>query len=72
MEHIGKVLKSSKKKRRKILKCLFLIEHIIKTGNMNFVEKLRDEHEYKLKSLSDFSYIDENRADKGETSKIFI
>jgi hypothetical protein len=39
---------------------------------MNFVEKLRDEHEYKLKSLSDFSYIDENRADKGETSKIFI
>ena len=39
---------------------------------MNFVEKLRDEHEYKLKSLSDFSYIDENRADTGETSKIFI
>jgi hypothetical protein len=60
-----------KEKWRKILKDLFLIEHILKTGSLRFADAMRDE-QYKIKNLNNFSYIDENRADKGETSKKFI
>ena len=55
-------------KWRKILKDLFLIEHILRTGNPRFVDDLKDEI-YKLKNLHNFSYYDESKADKGETSK---
>jgi hypothetical protein len=60
-----------KEKWRKILKDLFLIEHILKTGSLHFADAMRDE-QYKIKNLNNFSYIDENRADKGETSKKFF
>ena len=47
-----------------------MIEHILKTGSPNFVEAMKNEI-YKLKNLNSFTFIDTNRADKGETSKIF-
>ena len=50
----------------KILKTLFLIEHILRTGNLKFAEHLRED-EYKLKNLFNFSFY-EGKADKGETS----
>lgn len=56
---------------RKVLKDLFLIEHILRTGNMRFVDAMRDE-EHRLKNLFNFKYIEENGADKGETSKYHI
>lgn len=70
MDHIGKKLNCRKEKWRKILKTLFLIEHLLKTGPPSFVDNIRSEN-YKLKNLNNFTYIDENRADKGETSKCF-
>jgi hypothetical protein len=54
----------------KILKSLFLIEHILRTGNLKFAEHLKED-EYKLKSLFEFSFY-EGKADKGETSKYIL
>lgn len=66
--HISKKLQCRKEKWRKILKTLFLIEHVLKTGSNNFVDSMRG-MTYQLRNLNSFSYIDENRNDKGETSK---
>ena len=65
--HCLKKLSCRAEKWRKILKDLFLIEHILRTGNPRFADDLKDEI-YKLKNLSNFTYYDD-RADKGETSK---
>ena len=46
-----------------------MIEHILRTGNPRFVDDLKDV-EYKLKNLFNFSFYDESRSDKGETSKL--
>ena len=62
-----KKLSCRNEKWRKVLKDLFLIEHILRTGNPKFADDLKDEI-YKLKNLTNFSYYEE-RADKGETSK---
>jgi len=70
VEHCAKRLRSRREKWLRILKTLFLIEHILKTGNIRFIDSIKGE-EYRLKSLQTFSYIDENRADKGESSKIY-
>ena len=61
-----KKLSCRPEKWRKILKCLFLIEHILRTGNLKFAEHLKED-EYKLKNLFDFSFM-EGKSDKGETS----
>ena len=66
-EHIQKELRSNKDKWRKILKTLFLIEHILRTGGNNFLDAMRG-CLYQIKSLNSFKYIDESRNDKGETS----
>ena len=63
--HCLKKLSCRPEKWLKILKSLFLIEHILRTGNLKFARNLKDD-EYKLKSLFDFSYY-EGRVDKGET-----
>ena len=55
-------------KWRKILKDLFLIEHILRTGNPRFADDMRDEI-YKIKNLFNFSYFEDTH-DKGETSKL--
>jgi hypothetical protein len=54
----------------KIQKGLALIEHIIKTGSQNFVDKMKDERD-KIKNLEDFSY-EEDGMDRGSTSKYKI
>ena len=64
--HCMKKLGSEPEKWLKILKTLFLIEHILRTGNLKFAERLKD-NDYKIKSLFDFSFY-EGKADKGETS----
>ena len=46
------------------------MEHILKTGSMNFYDQMKS-LSYQFRNLNTFSYIDENRVDKGETSKIF-
>ena len=57
------------RKMEKILKDLFLIEHFLRRGNPRFADDMKDEM-YKLKNLFNFSYYDESRSDKGETSKL--
>ncbi len=66
--HCIKKLNCRSEKWRKILKDLFLIEHILRTGNPRFADDLKNE-DYKIKNLTNFSYYDESNSDKGETSK---
>jgi hypothetical protein len=70
LTHCLKKLECKKEKWRKILKTLFLVEHILKTGSGNFYDAMRQDIS-KLKYLHSFSFMDETKADKGETS-IFI
>lgn len=67
--HVAKKLNCRGEKWRKILKCLFLVEHLLKTGSNDFYDAMRG-MQYLFKNLYTFSYIDENNADKGEESKI--
>ena len=66
--HCVKKLSCKAEKWRKILKDLFLIEHILRTGNPRFADDMKDEI-YKIKNLFNFSYYEESH-DKGETSKL--
>ena len=67
MKYCLQVLGFNSDKWRRILKTLFLIEQILRTGNLRFATELSNES-YKLKNLLNFSHY-ENKADKGETSK---
>ena len=64
--HCMKKISCRPEKWLKILKALFLIEHILRRGNLKFAEHLKED-EYKIKRLFDFSYM-EGKVDKGETS----
>ncbi len=58
---------------KRILRALALIEHIIKTGSQDFVDRIKDERD-RLRDLYEFTYDDEGK-DRGEASKyknIFI
>lgn len=70
-QHISKKLNCGGEKWRKILKCLFLVEHLLKTGSYDFYDSMKG-IQYQFKNLYTFSYIDENRADKGEESKLLL
>jgi len=63
MQHIWSRLSSQKKKWRKILKTLNLIEHLIKNGSPRCIQEFRDEI-YQIRSLQDFS-LHEDGADRG-------
>ena len=67
LRHCAKILTLKPKLWKKIQKGLSLIEHIIKTGSQDFIDKMKDERE-KLKNLEDFSY-EEDGIDRGNTSK---
>ena len=69
LAHCLKKLSCRPEKWRKILKDLFLVEHLLRTGNPKLADDFKDEI-YKFKNLTNFSYYDDSRADKGETSKI--
>lgn len=63
MQHIWSRLSSQKKKWRKILKTLNLIEHLVKNGSPRCIQEFRDEI-YQIRSLQDFS-LHEDGADRG-------
>ena len=67
LRHCAKILTLKPKLWKKIQKGLSLIEHIIKTGSQDFIDKMKDERE-KLKNLEDFSF-EEDGIDRGNTSK---
>jgi hypothetical protein len=55
---------------KRILRTLALIEHIIKTGSQDFVDRIKDERD-RLRDLYEFSYEEEGK-DRGEPSKYII
>ena len=70
VRHCAKLLTLKPKFWKKIQKGLALIEHIVKTGSQNFIDKMKDERD-KIKNLEDFSY-EEDGIDRGSTSKFKI
>jgi hypothetical protein len=67
VRHCAKILTLKPKLWKKIQKGLSLIEHIIKTGSQDFIDKMKEERD-KIKNLEDFSY-EEDGIDRGNTSK---
>ena len=67
VRHCAKILTLKPKLWKKIQKGLSLIEHIIKTGSQDFIDKMKAERD-KLKNLEDFSY-EEDGIERGSTSK---
>jgi epsin len=63
MKHIWKRLNSQRKKWRKIIKTLTLIDYLLKNGSPRCIAEIKDEI-YQIKTLQDFSHF-ENGADKG-------
>lgn len=67
MQHISSELQAPTYKWLKVLKTMFLVEHLLKCGSTRCYDYLRSEAS-QFRSLQNFSFIDENRADKGEKS----
>ena len=67
VRHCAKILTLKPKLWKKIQKGLSLIEHVIKTGSQDFIDKMKEERD-KIKNLEDFSY-EEDGIDRGNTSK---
>ena len=67
VKHCAKILTLKPKFWKKIQKGLSLIEHVMKTGSQNFVDKMKEERDG-LKNLEDFTY-EEDGIDRGNTSK---
>ena len=67
VKHCAKILILKPKFWKKIQKGLSLIEHVMKTGSQNFVDKMKEERD-RLKNLEDFTY-EEDGIDRGNTSK---
>ena len=66
-----KKLQLPKEKWRRILKTLFVVEHLIRLGNNRFMDSLHS-FSWMIKNLQTFRYEDENRNDKGGSSKLFF
>ncbi len=62
-----KLLSLKPKMWKRILRSLALIEHIIKTGSQDFVDRIKEERD-SLRELYEFSYDDDGK-DRGEGSK---
>ena len=62
-----KLLSSKPKFWKRILKSLYLIEHLVKTGSQDYVEGIKDERD-SLRELYNFSH-EEDGKEKGEKSK---
>ena len=50
---------------------MFLVEHLLKSGSNTCYDYLQNEIS-QLRYLQGFSFIDEKRADKGESSNLLI
>lgn len=70
MSTIFKRLGASQKNWRNVYKALSLLEYILKHGSERVIEYSRD-HIYSLKSLKNFSFVDEKRKDQGINGKVF-
>ena len=70
VRHCSKILTLKPKMWKKIQKDLALIEHIIKTGSQDFIDKMKEERD-RLKNLESFSY-EEDGIDRGNSSKSII
>ena len=68
VRHCAKILALKPKMWKKIQKDLALIEHLVKTGSQDFIDKMKEERD-KLKNLENFSY-DEDGIDRGNSSKL--
>ena len=64
VNHIEKILQLDKTKWRRILKTLFLVEHMLRVGNNRFVSSLNG-FVYLIKSLTTFKYNDDKGEEKG-------
>ena len=64
INHIEKTLQVDKTKWRRLLKTLFLVEHLLRVGNNRFVSSLNG-FLYMIKSLTTFRYTDEKKEEKG-------
>ena len=71
MAHISQELQAPSFKWLKVLKTLFLVEHLLKCGSTRCYEYLKSEVN-QLRYLQNFSFIDEKRADKGESSMFIV
>ena len=67
VRHCSKILTLKPKMWKKIQKDLALIEHRIKTGSQDFIDKMKEERD-RLKNLESFSY-EEDGIDRGNSSK---
>ena len=67
VRHCSKILTLKPKMWKKIQKGLALIEHVMKTGSQDFIDRMKEERD-KLKNLEDFSF-EEDGIDRGNTSK---
>ena len=67
VRHCSKILTLKPKMWKKIQKGLALIEHVMKTGSQDFIERMKEVRD-KLKNIEDFSY-EEDGIDRGNTSK---
>ncbi len=67
VRHCAKILTLKPKLWKKIQKGLSLIEHVMKTGSQDFIDKMKEERD-KLKNLEDFSF-EEDGIERGNTSK---
>ena len=67
VRHCAKILTLKPKLWKKIQKGLALIEHIMKTGSQDFIDKMKEERD-KIKNLEDFNF-EEDGIDRGNTSK---
>jgi len=66
---IEKKLTVPKEKWRRILKTLFLIEHLLRVLGNKFSDSISS-FSYLIKNLKSFRYEDESRNDKGGGSKL--
>lgn len=71
MSSIERNLQLPKDKWRRILKTLFVIEHLIRVAGNRFMDSLSS-MTWIIKNLKTFRYEDENRNEKGGSSNFLI
>ncbi|XP_014832591.1 PREDICTED: clathrin interactor 1 isoform X1 [Poecilia mexicana] len=60
----GRMLRDNKKNWRRVYKSLLLLAHLIRNGSERVVTSTR-EHQYDLRSLESYHFVDENGKDQG-------
>lgn len=71
MKSLEEKLQFEKKKWRRILKALFVIEHILRVNSPSVIESVSS-FSYLIKDLVNFKYEDDSKKDQGGSSKFLI